>query len=50
MLFIKKINEIITTNSEEIKQMKLEVNQLKHELKIDIGEILKEIKAPLDLD
>lgn len=44
------LTDFQTKYSEDSYQSKLEANKLKEQMQIDLQNILKEIKAPLDLD
>ena len=48
--YSQKIHETITKYSEDSHQSKLEANRLKENMQSELQNILKEIKAPLDLD
>ena len=48
--YSQKVQEALTKYSEDSHQSKLEANKLKEKIQSELQNILKEIKAPLDLD
>ncbi len=48
--YSQKIQDTLTNYSKDSHQSKLEANKLKEQMQIELHNILKEIKAPLDLD
>jgi len=48
--YSQKVQEALTKYSEDNHQSKLEANELKDKMQTELQNILKEIKAPLDLD
>jgi uncharacterized protein YoxC len=48
--YSQKVQEALTKYSEDSHQSKLEANKLKEKMQSELQNILKEIKAPLDLD
>lgn len=48
--YSQKVQEALTKYSEDNHQSKLEANKLKEKMHSELQNILKEIKAPLDLD
>lgn len=48
--YSQKVQEALTKYSEDNHQSKLEANKLKEKMYSELQNILKEIKAPLDLD
>jgi hypothetical protein len=48
--YSQKVQEILTKYSDDLHQSKLDSNRLKEEMQTEINNLLKEIKAPLDLD
>lgn len=48
--YSQKTQDALTKFSEDTHQSKLEANKLKEQMQTELNNILKEIKAPLDLD
>ncbi|MFY7935894.1 MAG: hypothetical protein ACOVOQ_00845 [Flavobacterium sp.] len=48
--YSQKVQEALTKYSEDSHESKLEANKLKEKMQSELQNILKEIKAPLDLD